>query len=94
MQIRFTYTLSDALAARLSGDIPALYTQADLLLAVLQIKGPTTTDVFEYLGIKSPSAVVSRLKKSGFKISTKRRWVRKITDSRFMLQAEYTLYLC
>ncbi len=67
------------------------YNQADLVLAVLKLKGPTTTDVFEYMGVKSPSAVIHRLRKSGYSITTKKIWKKTYKCSVVMHQAEYRL---
>lgn len=72
-------------------NIPPKQTQADLVLAVLKYRGATTTDIFEELGIKSPSSVIHRLRKSGYQIKTKRIWKKTKRYSWIMLQAEYTL---
>jgi hypothetical protein len=72
---------------------PKKYTQADLVLAVLQTRGPTTTDIFEYMGVKSPSTVIHRLRKSGHNITTKRIWKKTFKYSWPLLQAEYTLHV-
>jgi len=71
--------------------VPPQYTQAELVLAVLQSRGATTTDIFEDLGIKSPSSVIHRLRKSGYLISTKLLWKKTAKYSWYMIQAEYTL---
>lgn len=65
--------------------------QEKLVVAVLIYRGPTTTDIFEHLGIKSPSAVIYRLRKLGISITTK-IIVKKTTKySWLMHQAEYEL---
>ena len=73
--------------------VPTKYTQADLVLAVLQSKGATTTDVFKELGIKSPSSVIHRLRESGYCINTKLIWTKTRTGlfRKSMLQASYSL---
>lgn len=68
-----------------------LHTQADLILAVLKFRGPTTTDIFEDLGIKSPSSVIHRLRRFGYQINTKLIWKKTARHSREMRRAEYTL---
>ena len=73
--------------------MPKKYNQADLILAVLQSRGPTTTDIFEYMGVKSPSAVIHRLKKDGYKITSKGIWKKTFKSPEMILQAEYTLHI-
>lgn len=66
-------------------------TQADLVLAVLRLRGPTTTDIFEYMEVKSPSSVIHRLRKAGYRITTKLVWKKTFKYPWVMHQAEYTL---
>ncbi|MCP4596139.1 helix-turn-helix domain-containing protein [Neptuniibacter sp.] len=47
------------------------YTQADLVLALLQQKGTVTTEELKKLGIDAPGAVISKLRTDGFDIETK-----------------------
>ncbi|WP_420554785.1 helix-turn-helix domain-containing protein [Neptuniibacter marinus] len=67
------------------------YTQAELVLAILQIKGPTTTDQFRSLGVKSPSAVIYRLRKLGYRIGSRYVERRSLEDPNRVKQAEYKL---
>lgn len=67
------------------------YTQAELVLAVLQIKGPTTTEQLHSLGVKSPSAVIYRLRKLGYRIGTRYVERRSLEDPYWVKQAEYKL---
>ncbi|MAY41903.1 MULTISPECIES: helix-turn-helix domain-containing protein [unclassified Neptuniibacter] len=68
------------------------YTQTELVLAVLQIKGPTTTDQFHSLEVKSPSAVIYRLRKLGYSIRTKYIQRNSLENPYWVMQAEYTLF--
>jgi hypothetical protein len=67
------------------------HTQAELVLAVLQIKGPTTTEQFHSLGVKSPSAVIYQLRKLGYRIGTKYVERRSLENPCWAKQAEYKL---
>ena len=65
--------------------------QADLVLWLLNYKGPVTTDQLERIGVKSPSAVIHKLRKSGYRIRTKLIWKLTHKYSFMMKQAEYRL---
>ena len=67
------------------------FTQDELVLAVLQHRGATTPDIFANLGIKSPSAVIHRLRKSGYQIDTKLTWKNTTKYTRLQPQTEYSL---
>lgn len=62
------------------------FTQAELVLAVLQFRKKATTSTFEDLGIKSPSAVICKLNKSNNCIKSK-----LICGKAGKTQAEYRL---
>jgi hypothetical protein len=69
------------------------YTQADLVVAVLQQRGSATTDLLEELGIKCPSAVIHTLREQGVPINSKLIWEHTEKCLFAKKQAEYSLGL-
>ncbi|BDX03098.1 hypothetical protein MACH16_18460 [Marinomonas pontica] len=67
------------------------YTQAELVLAVLQSRKTVTTDILEDLGIKCPSAVICKLNNSGYRIESELICSNTSGLSNKKRQAEYKL---
>lgn len=67
------------------------FTQAELVLAVLQFRKKVTTDILMDLGIKSPSGVICKLNQSNYCIESKLTLNKKLALSKNKRQAEYTL---
>jgi len=63
------------------------YTQMDLVLAILQMKGAVTKKQLLVLEVKTPSAVICSLRYAGYDIKTE--FVKR---SPWGIQAEYSLY--
>ena len=69
------------------------HTQADLVLAILQVNGAVTTDQLHALGVKAPSAVIYKLRCIGYDIRTKFVARNRRLENPFRVkQAEYRLY--
>ncbi|MBR9868291.1 MAG: hypothetical protein GYB18_14475 [Oceanospirillales bacterium] len=77
--------------SELTGPQMKLFTQAELVRAILQHKGTATTEELRRLGIDAPGAVISQLRKDGFDIETRLVKAKSSTGHIRRRIAEYSL---